>query len=1059
MCRSIVIILLSIFSFIPGKAQVSTNFEQIFRYRSSQSYIPDISEVYGVAFRDINNDHLPDIYLIRYFGDNQLLVNNGAYRPFKDATAIADLSGNPRPKGVYKAELGETTYDLKFGTSIVDIENDGDGDVFISGWGISTALYRNDGNLNFKNITDRIDIFPPIHANTIVAADIDNDGLTDILFTDEHSNNRLLRNLDDGYFEDISVRSGLTENALSRGAAFCDLDNDGDQDLYITNWNSPDFLYINNGQGLFERSGLDLNSLTKPYKTGSVSFADLDNDYDFDIVVTRFDGSNIIYINTDPDSLHFTEHEFSNNSRSYGCVIADFNNDGLQDIYFSNFGQNHLILSPLSDISTTLVDSQDTNRSQSTGAAYADFDLDGDLDLYIANKNVNSIFYQNHTNNNSYIKFDLYGIQTNSDAIGARVAIYSPGHIDDPEHLLGVREVSGGSGLYSLNEPVLHFGLDTTEIVDAVISFPSGKVLTKNHLRSGHTYEIYEYDFPMRSILIFLRNLGKQMQQMVFWYQVFLTILFFILTFVFIRLGLRRYRWSPGTASAYLAGFFLLALIAITALSQLGLLTIFLVINILTIVFVAILVVNSERYYRLRKSREKYRSVLLNLSNQIVEIHDDIKLFATVIDNIHQNSDFDQIALYTINEDETKIKSYLPSGEQHSENSLSILPESDIFLEKLRSEKFLRILDHKELSGVFDFFQTQNIAAIERNNRIYGILVMGSSMPVTPLSKEDIDLFKVIGNQMAIAMENNEYIRKSTEMIKKLTAAEVREKYLNELETTNAELDRKNQALQKLYDELKETQTQLIHSEKMASLGQLVAGISHELNNPIGFIYSNAKQLKIYTGRIENFIKEYDQSAKNAENKKKQMENLLPDLNSLIHDTITGSQMIKEIVDNLRNFSHLDEAIWKKVDIHRGIESSIKIMLPQFRRQLEIHKDYQASGIISCNPGQLNQVFLNILANAAQAIENSGNIWISTRDEDDFLVIDIKDDGKGMPPKTLDKIFDPFFTTKDVGEGTGLGLSISYSIIQNHNGIISAKSKVNKGSIFTIKIPYTNPEH
>ena len=182
--------------------------------------------------------------------------------------------------------------------------------------------------------------------------------------------------------------------------------------------------------------------------------------------------------------------------------------------------------------------------------------------------------------------------------------------------------------------------MDTAETVDAVISFPSGKVLTEYHLRAGYTYEIYEYDFLMRSILIFLRNLGKQMQQLVFWYQVFLTILFFVLTFVFIRLGLRRYRWSPGTASAYLVGFFLLALIAITALGQLGLLTIFLVINILTIVFVAILVVNSERYYRLRKSREKYRSVLLNLSNQIVEIHDDKKLFATVIDNIHQNLNF-----------------------------------------------------------------------------------------------------------------------------------------------------------------------------------------------------------------------------------------------------------------------------------------------------------------------------------------------------------------------------------------------------------------------------------
>ena len=307
---------------------------------------------------------------------------------------------------------------------------------------------------------------------------------------------------------------------------------------------------------------------------------------------------------------------------------------------------------------------------------------------------------------------------------------------------------------------------------------------------------------------------------------------------------------------------------------------------------------------------------------------------------------------------------------------------------------------------------------------------------------------------MAIAMENNEYLRKSTEMIKKLTAAEVREKYLAELENTNAELDRKNQDLQQLYDELKETQAQLIHSEKMASLGQLVAGISHELNNPIGFIYSNSKQLKSYIEKIEKFIRVYDGKEEKDKDSKIDIDNLMIDLHSLIHDTISGSQMIKEIVDNLRNFSHLDEAKWKKVDIHKGLESSIKIMMPQFKRQLEIHKNFQASGIISCNPGQLNQVFLNILSNAAQAIDNSGNIWINTHDENDFLVIDIKDDGKGMPPNIRDKIFDPFYTTKDVGEGTGLGLSISYSIIQNHNGTLSVESQVNKGSTFSIKIPY-----
>ncbi len=1046
------------FFFFPAIGQESDLFEKIFRYRSSRSYIPDVSDAFGVAFRDMNDDQLPDIYLIRYFGDNMLLVNSGAYRPFKDGTALSNLSGNPRPKGVYKAEVGQTTFDLKFGTTIVDIENDEDPDVFIAGWGISTALYRNDGNLKFTNITDRLEIFPPVHANSIISADIDNDGLLDILFTDEHYNNRLLRNLDDGYFEDISEQSGLIQNAMSRGAAFCDLDNDGDQDVYIANWDTTDFLYLNNGNGEFTRTLINLSSLNNTYKTSSVSFADVDNDNDFDMVLTRFDGPNIISICINSDSLTYTELPIDDESRTYGSVIGDFNNDGTQDIYFTNFGNNQLVLSPLSGKPVALIDTQATRSSQSTGAAYADFDLDGDLDLFVANRNVPAVFYQNHTNNQSFIKFNLHGISANADAIGARVTIYSAGHINQPEYILGVREISGGSGLYSLNDPVIHFGLDTVKAVDAVLRFPSGKIINEYNLAAGNLYQIYEYDLMMRSILIFLRNLGRQTQRLDFWYKIILTLLFLVLTFVFIRLGLRRYKWSPGTASAYLVGFFLLALIAITALNQLGLLMIFLVINILTVIFVSVLVVNSERYYRLRQIREKYRSVLLNFSNQIVDIHDDNRLFATVIDNIHHNSDFDQIALYTIDEHKTKIKSYHPTGEQQSVNKLDVLPNSKIFLELLRSNKFLNRNEHKNLSEVFEYFNTSNIVAMERNERIYGLLIMDSSQPITPLSKEDIDLFKFIGNQMAIAMENNEYIRKSTEMIKKLTAAEVREKYLNELEMTNSELDQKNQDLQRLYDELKETQAQLIHSEKMASLGQLVAGISHELNNPIGFIYSNTRQLKDYIAKIEKYVSEYDHSATAGNVEKDQIEELIKDLNSMIHDTLSGSQMIKEIVENLRNFSHLDEAKWKKVDIHKGIESSLKIMLPQFKRHLEIHKNYQASGIISCNPGQLNQVFLNILSNAAQAIDKSGNIWISTRDDAEFLIIEIRDDGKGMSAELLDKIFDPFFTTKDVGEGTGLGLSISYSIIQGHNGTLSASSEINKGSIFTIRIPYNVPE-
>jgi signal transduction histidine kinase len=352
------------------------------------------------------------------------------------------------------------------------------------------------------------------------------------------------------------------------------------------------------------------------------------------------------------------------------------------------------------------------------------------------------------------------------------------------------------------------------------------------------------------------------------------------------------------------------------------------------------------------------------------------------------------------------------------------------------------------------------LLAIERDSRMFGILSLGTQSTIPSLQKDDIDLFLSITSQMAIALENNEYIRRSTELIKKLTEAEVREKYLKELEATNKQLDSKNQDLQKLYNELKNTQAQLIHSEKMASLGQLVAGISHELNNPIGFIYSNIKQLNLYTNKIEHFIQKYNKAFKDKQvNEVEQIEEILPDIKNLIEDTINGSQMIKELVDNLRSFSHLDQAKWSLVDIHEGIESSIKILLSQFKEKIKINKKFNAKGVIECNPGQLNQVFLNLLANAAQAVKAKGNIWIETSDEHGQIKIEIRDDGEGMPDEILGKIFDPFFTTKDVGEGTGLGLSISYSIVKNHGGRLNVKSQLGEGSIFTITLPYNSKKH
>jgi two-component system NtrC family sensor kinase len=229
----------------------------------------------------------------------------------------------------------------------------------------------------------------------------------------------------------------------------------------------------------------------------------------------------------------------------------------------------------------------------------------------------------------------------------------------------------------------------------------------------------------------------------------------------------------------------------------------------------------------------------------------------------------------------------------------------------------------------------------------------------------------------------------------------------------------------------------------------------------VGYIYSNVKQLKSYVKKIETFLSDMKTSEAVEDKKTTSRERyqadkirpLLPDIRSLIDDTILGSQMVKTLVHSLRTFSHLDQAEWKKSDIHEGIDTCLMILNPELKNRIRVHKDYGSTGVIECNIGQLNQVFLNLLSNAAQAIEGSGNIWIRTKDDDGSVVVEIKDDGSGISQDIQPKIFDPFFSTKDVGKGIGLGLSISYSIVKNHNGTIEVQSGDGEGSLFTVILP------
>ncbi|MGB9715474.1 MAG: ATP-binding protein [Thermodesulfovibrionales bacterium] len=281
-------------------------------------------------------------------------------------------------------------------------------------------------------------------------------------------------------------------------------------------------------------------------------------------------------------------------------------------------------------------------------------------------------------------------------------------------------------------------------------------------------------------------------------------------------------------------------------------------------------------------------------------------------------------------------------------------------------------------------------------------------------------------------------------------------------------LELKNRELERAYKELKSAQSQILQQEKMASIGQLAAGIAHEINNPVGFIMSNLNSLQRYVDRFIDFIKMQEEAMNEIsppqikndminrlkEYKKSQkIDYMMDDVQDLIKESIEGAERVKRIVQDLKSFSRVDEAEFKMADINSGIESTINIVWNELKYKVVLNKEYGDIPLTRCNPGQLNQVFMNILVNSAQAIEKKGEINIKTWHDDKDIYISFSDTGCGIPAENINRIFEPFFTTKEVGKGTGLGLSIAYDIVKKHKGEITVQSEVGKGTTFIIKIP------
>lgn len=286
-----------------------------------------------------------------------------------------------------------------------------------------------------------------------------------------------------------------------------------------------------------------------------------------------------------------------------------------------------------------------------------------------------------------------------------------------------------------------------------------------------------------------------------------------------------------------------------------------------------------------------------------------------------------------------------------------------------------------------------------------------------------------------------------------------------QLREAELEAQRAQEEQAALLKKLKEAQSQLLQSEKLASIGQLAAGVAHEINNPVGYVSSNITSLKTYIDDLLKVIEVYEQleqdpASADALAQVKQTKEaidlsyLREDIAELLAESSEGVNRVREIVQDLKDFSHVNEAEWQMADLHKGLDSTLNIVANEIKYKADVVKEYGQLPEIKCIASQINQVFMNLLVNAAHAIgDERGTITIRSGINEKQVWVEIQDSGKGIAAEDMTRIFDPFFTTKEIGKGTGLGLSLSYGIIQKHKGKIDVQSTLGQGTRFIISLP------
>jgi len=354
-------------------------------------------------------------------------------------------------------------------------------------------------------------------------------------------------------------------------------------------------------------------------------------------------------------------------------------------------------------------------------------------------------------------------------------------------------------------------------------------------------------------------------------------------------------------------------------------------------------------------------------------------------------------------------------------------------------------------------------ALMDRAER--GSSVQGSEFGLFQTAVMLEDQVRARTRALEAALRDNETINRDLQAAQARMAQEIHDR-----RAAQEALEREKEEQRQLILKLEEAHNQLLQSEKLASIGQLAAGVAHEINNPIGFVNSNLATLRGYVDDLMRLIDSYERAEPLLPAGAAEVAELLAlkatldlaflreDIGPLLEESAEGATRVRRIVQDLRDFSRVGDTEWQAADLHEGIDSTLNVAANEIKYRAEVVRDYGDLPPVECVPAQLNQVFLNLLVNAAQAMTERGTIHIRTGCDAEAVWIAFADNGAGIPAEIRSRIFDPFFTTKPGGKGTGLGLSLSYGIVQKHGGRIELDSTLGQGTTFTIHLPIRRPE-